>query len=519
MAPLLSLAGITKRYPGVVANDHVSLDVRAGEVHAVVGENGAGKTTLMKVLYGFHRPEAGTISIDGRLTTIASPAEARQLGIGMVFQQFMLVPAMTALENAALAVPRLPFQLPRRELANQIRTLSDRYSFELDPDTPVRQLSIGQRQKLEIVKLLLARARILIFDEPTSVLAPHEVDALIEVFRRLRDDGLAVLFITHKLREVLSVADRVTVLRRGRVVASVAASPQLTEATLIRMMVGETESEAVAEFGRGGSRAERRARSDRGVPVLSLKEVDVRAAAGHLTLHGVSLDLFAGEIVGVAAIAGNGQLELGDVLVGLTPPYRGEVHLDGSPVRHWTVTRALQAGIGCLPEDVTRMSVVGGMTVLEHLVLPERARFAGRAGLSMDWRRARAQAAQLVGSVGFQVPALDRQVVTLSGGNVQRVIFARETSRQPRVLVSFYPTRGLDVPSAEAARAVLRRLRDAGTSVVLVSEDLDELFAMSDRLVVMHRGEIVATTSPDATNSHEVGLHMTGASLNGKARG
>ncbi len=218
-------------------------------------------------------------------------------------------------------------------------------------------------------------------------------------------------------------------------------------------------------------------------------------------------------VVGVAAIAGNGQLELGDLLTGMATPRRSEIRVDGTPIRHWTAAHALEAGVGCVPEDLFRMAVVRGMTVLEHLVLPERGRYAGRGGLRMDWRQAGAHAAHAVEGVGFQVPALDREVDTLSGGNVQRVIIAREASRRPRVLVSFYPTRGLDVPSAEAARAVLRRLRDAGTSVVLVSEDLDELFAMSDRLVVMHRGEIVETISPDATTQHQVGLLMTGASL------
>jgi simple sugar transport system ATP-binding protein len=311
------------------------------------------------------------------------------------------------------------------------------------------------------------------------------------------------------LREVLAVADRITVLRRGRVVASLPASPEVTEAGLVSLMLGGNE-ELPGPIGDTNRRTPPpRANGNR--PVLSLTNVDVRGPDGRLVLRRVTLDLCAGEIIGVAAIAGNGQLELGDLLVGLAVPHVGEVRIDGHLVRHWTAERALEAGVGCLPEDLPRMAVVGGVNVLEHMILPERVRYTSRTGLSMDWRQARTHVAQRVQNLGFQVPALDRQVDTLSGGNVQRVMFAREASRSPRVLVSFYPTRGLDVPSAEAARATLRRLRNSGTSVVLVSEDLDELFAMSDRLVVMHRGEIVTTTTPEVTSQHHVGLLMTGA--------
>lgn len=514
----LSLRGITKRFPHVLANDNIDLDVRGGEVHAILGENGAGKSTLMKILYGYYQPDSGTISRRGVPISIHSPREGRQHGIGMVFQDFTLVPAFTVTENIALVVPDLPGILPMQALEDEIRALSERYNFRIDPRTPVYDLSIGEQQKVEIIKLLLARAEFLIFDEPTSVLAPHEIEELLEVFRRLRQDGLAVLFITHKLREVLAVVDRITVLRRGKVAATLPAA-EATEAGLVSLMLGSTwkagaEAEATAAAPspapqdvvplspNAGGRVER--------PVLDIRDADVPDPAGRVHLHSVSLSISPGEIVGVAAVAGNGQRELGELVLGLRHCQSGSVRLLDTSLRRWSPGRTVALGVACVPEDPLLEGAIPTMTVLENMVLPMRKQFASRGGLAVRWRLARNYVVEALQRFGLRMPKLEAAISTLSGGNIQRVVFAREVARQPKLLLSYYPTRGMDVPSAHAARELLRALRAEGTAILLVSEDLDELFALSDRLVVMHRGRIVGRFRPEETNPHSIGFLMTG---------
>jgi simple sugar transport system ATP-binding protein len=513
--PDLSLRGITKSFPGVLANDNVNLDVFDGEVHAVLGENGAGKSTLMKILYGYYHPDAGTISRRGELIRIPSPRAGRRHGIGMVFQNFTLVPALTVAENVALVLPVLPFVLPRKQMERDILALSERYRFGIDPRAPVRDLSLGERQKVEIIKLLMAKAEFLIFDEPTSVLAPHEIDELMQVFRQLRQDGLAVLFITHKLREVIAVADRITILRRGAVVASMPAAGA-TEASLVSLMLGsgtatvrstrETDAPGVGEASAALSPA-----TNGHPPSLEILAADVPDPAGRVHLRDITLSIHPREIVGVAAVAGNGQMELGEFVLGLRHARSGSVRVLGSDVLRGSPGRILRLGVACVPEDPLRHGAVPRMSVLENMILSERKRYSGRAGLSVRWRVARAHVQEALNRFGLRIPALETRIATLSGGNVQRVVFARELAREPKLLVSYYPTRGMDVPSAEASREVLRARRAGGAAILLVSEDLDELFDLSDRLIVMHRGQIVGTFRPDETDPHAVGLLMTGA--------
>jgi ABC-type uncharacterized transport system ATPase subunit len=518
--PDLSLRGISKQFPGVLANDGVDLDVFRGEVHALLGENGAGKSTLMKILYGYYRPDSGTLSRKGQLIQIRSPREARQHGIGMVFQNFTLVPALTVAENVSLVLPEQPFVLPRHSLDRDIRVVSDRYRFGIDPQTPVRDLSIGERQKVEIIKLLMARAEFLIFDESTSVLAPHEIDELMDVFRKLRQDGLAVVFITHKLREVIQVADRITVLRRGKVSATMLATGA-TEAGLVTLMLGSgtmvSSNGPIPDLGlatqedldEASPHAALNGRAR--VAALEIVNADVPDPAGRVPLRNLSLSIHKGEIVGVAAVAGNGQMELGELVMGLRHCRTGSMRVFDTSSPRWTPGRLLRLGVGCVPEDPMRLGIVPKMSVLENMILSERKQYAGWAGLSVHWKLARAHVVQALQRFSLRFPALDAQVGSLSGGNVQRVVFARELARQPKLLVSYYPTRGMDVPSARAARDMLRAHRATGAGILLISEDLDELFALSDRLVVMHRGQIVGNARPHETNPHAVGILMTGA--------
>ena len=501
---MLSLRGITKSFPGVLANDHIDLDVHAGEVHAVVGENGAGKSTLVKILYGFYRADAGEIRLDGRSVEIRTPSDARRLRLGLVFQALVPIPALTVAENVALFLPVLPAILDRAAIARRIAEISTRYGLDVDPGAPIWRLSVGERQRVEIVKLLLADARILVLDEPTRGLAPHEIEGLLTIFRELRRDGYAVVFIAHKLAEVLAAADRITVLRRG-VVAGSLARADASEAALVALMFGDAPLDAPA---RGG--VARAPRPDTR-PLLELRHVATRPEGRTTGLEDIDLAIRPGEIVGVAGVAGNGQRELGDVILGLEPCAAGAKYLDGEDATRWPVREIRARGAIFIPEDALGMAAAPGMTVLENMALGDTAKYARRGGLSVDWTAARQDLARSLERLAVSVPSVDVPIGTLSGGNVQRVILAREMARDPRLIVAFYPTRGLDVRSATAARDLLvRAAREGGAGVLLISEDLGELFSMSDRIVVLFRGRIAGVGAPGELTVQEVGYLMTG---------
>ena len=498
----LRLDGITKSFPGVLANCDIHLTVGRGEIHALLGENGAGKSTLMKVLYGFYRPDAGTISVDGRPIEIHSPSDAIQAGIGMVFQNFMLIPAFSVAENIALSLPRLGVFLGTAEIRARLREFGSRYGLLTDPDAMVWQLSVGEQQKVEIVKLLVSGARILILDEPTSVLAPHEVASLFEILRTLRGDGYTILFITHKLKEVMAVADRITVLRKGAVVGAVPRGGT-TEEDLAEMLLGDRELRA-GSFTRVEPARE-------AVAVLAVEEVSVRGERGRTSLTRVSLEVDAGEILGVAGVTGNGQTELGETILGLRRPDGGRVRLAGLDITRWSTAKILAHGVAYIPEDPLRMGVAPGLTIAENMVLNDRRRYMPRGGLSTDWQAIRREIEARVENFGLAIPRLTLPVGTLSGGNLQRLLLLRELGRRPKLLVAFHPTRGLDLAASRMAHELFVASRNRGAAILLISEDLDELFALSDRLVVLSRGAVVGSFKPGEIEAVQVGLLMTGA--------
>ena len=498
--PLVSMKGITKRFPAVVANDQVDLDVFAGEVQAILGENGSGKSTLMKVLYGYYRPEEGQMFFEGKSMVLKSPQDARRLRIGMVFQNFTLVPAFTVAENVALFLPELKIRLDLKEIAARIADVSKKYDLHVDPLAYVWQLSMGEQQKIELIKLLLADARVLIFDEPTRVLAPHEIEGLMQIFRQLKSDNYSVLFITHKLREAFASADRLTVMRRGARIGTLMRS-EADERQIVSMMFGE-EPPAVQ---RAGSRM-----SEAATPVVELASVTTAGTAGDLRLDDVSLMVRPHEIVGIAGVSGSGQKEIGDVILGLLP-HTGTKRFEGHDASRWPIGRLRKHGLAVIPENPLWMGVVGSMTVTENMAIADRARYSRHRGLSMDWEAVRNDAVRFEGRCRIPMPNPTVTADTLSGGNLQRIVIIRELGQQHKLIVAFYPTQALDLPTAVATRQLLVAARDEGAGVLLISEDLDELFTLSDTILVLCGGRIAGRFRPEETTRDAVGRLMTGS--------
>ena len=502
--PLVALRGITKSFPGILANDRVDFDVYPGEIHALLGENGAGKSTLVKVLYGIHQADTGTIHFGDRAVQIRSPHDARRLGIGMVFQQFTLIPALTVVENVALFLPHLPAVLDHGAIARRIEEVSGRYGLAVDPWAPAWRLSVGEQQKVEILKLLLARSRVLILDEPTRVLVPHEIDGLFRVLAGLREHGYAVVFITHKLPEVLTCADRITVMRGGTVAGTLVRA-EATERGLVGLMFGTAWPEE------GSSRREPIRESAR--PLLELREVDT--SGDGVSLRQITLTIAPGEIVGVAGVSGNGQRELGDVILGLTQTAGGKKIIHGQDATRWSVDRIRRSGVAFVPEDPLRMLIVPPLSVLENMALADTRKYARHVGLTVDWIAVRRDLEQSTRRLALEMLPPAVPAGTLSGGNVQRLSLVRELSIDPRLIVALYPTRGLDVRGATAARHLLLAMRNRGAGELLISEDLGELFSMSDRLIVLYRGRIVGEARPKDTTVYEIGRLMTGGVAGG----
>ena len=497
----IAMHRISKAFPGVLANDQIDLNIYKSEIHALLGENGAGKSTLMKILYGFYTADSGEILLNQEPVSIKSPNDAMKMNIGMVFQDFTLIPAFTVAENIALFLPELPAILNAKEIAERINEFSKRYNLLVNPHALVSQLSIGEQQKVEILKLLLSDARLLILDEPTRVLAPHEVDALFSILDRLRKDGYAIILITHKMKEVLTNADRITVLRQGRVAGSLLQS-EADENSLVELMFAKKVSSLHVTHKRDLAQT--------GLPLLELRSAGTRTEGTGTCLKGINLKVYPGEIVGVAGVSGNGQKELGDLVLGMIGCTYGMKLLDGEDMTSVSIQRVRKCGVAFIPENPLAMASVPYMTVLENFSLTNTWRYARHAGLAMDWSSAKADAQRTLADLGFDIP-IYAPAKTLSGGNLQRMVIMREMSHQPRLIIASYLTRGLDVQSTLAARRALIHARDHGAGVILISEDLEELFTMSDWLIVLHRGKIVGTFSPTETNVNEIGHLMTGS--------
>jgi len=496
----LELAGITKRFGSLVANDGIDLTVEEGEIHCLLGENGAGKSTLMNVLFGLLRADAGEVRIDGAPVHFADPGAAIAHGIGMVHQHFMLVPVFTVAENVVLGFEpthRLGF-LDRRAARADIRRLSSEFGLEVDPDAVVETLPVGLQQRVEILKALLREASLLILDEPTAVLTPQESEALFAIMRNLARSGRSILFITHKLKEVLAVADRITVMRRGRVAGTTTPS-QTTEDELAAMMVGRSVQLVV-----------QKEEARPGPTVLELSGLTIQDERGLVTVDHVDLEVRAGEIVALAGVQGNGQTELAEALLALRPVASGSVRLDARDLTGATPREALRAGIAYIPEDRQEEGLVLELSIADNLVLDlhDTPPFARRG--ARDLEAVRANGERKLSEFDIRASSAEVAVGTLSGGNQQKVVVAREMSRPIRLLVASQPTRGLDVGSIEYVHRRIVEERDAGVAVLLISSELDEILALADRVAVMYRGSILGVVPPSA-GREQIGLMMAGS--------
>lgn len=499
----LELRGITKRFGPFTANDRISIEVRPGEIHALLGENGAGKSTLMNVLYGLYQPDEGEIVIDGEVQRFKGPGDAMAAGIGMVHQHFMLVPVFTVAENVMLGHESTKFAgaLDINKAREHVREVADRFGFEVDPDAVVEELPVGVQQRVEIIKALSRDARVLVFDEPTAVLTPQETDELMEIMRQLRAEGTAIVFITHKLREVRAVADRITVIRHGKVVAE--ATPESTTAELANLMVGRQVELKVKKgepnIGEGG---------------LKISDLTIADHTGHIVVDRVNLDVRPGEVVAIAGVQGNGQTELAESLMGLQSVTSGAISLNGKSLIGRPVKDIIDAGVGFVPEDRIDDGLVGSFTVAENLMLNRTSDpafvSAGtvRRGDLEDFARAKIE------EYDIRTQGPDAEAGSLSGGNQQKVVIARELSRELNLLVASQPTRGVDVGSIEFIHTRIIEARDSGVPVVLVSTELDEVSALADRIAVMYKGSIIGIVPGDASRE-TLGLMMAGETPEG----
>lgn len=503
----LQATGITKRFPGVLANDHVDFSLEKGEIHALLGENGAGKSTLMNILYGLYQPDEGEISINGQVIQITSPHDAIDKGVGMVHQHFMLIPPLTVTENIMLgqesttpqsAILGKVAKLDRRSVAARILELSQEYSLAVDPGAVVQDLTVGAQQRVEIIKALYRNADILILDEPTAVLTPQEADELFEVMRSLVKQGKSIIFITHKLREVFAVADRISVMRGGQMVGTVKPA-DATRELLAEMMVGR---KVILQIDKSDAHP--------GKKVLSVLNLRVEDDRRHLVVDGVSLEVMSGEILGVAGVQGNGQTELAEALTGLRRCTAGQITILGVDTTQASPRQVIEAGTSHVPEDRHKHGLVLSFPVRENTVLCSYYHPPFSQGIELDYPAIEAFSQDLVTTFDVRTPGIMTTVGSLSGGNQQKVIIGRELSREVKLLIASQPTRGLDVGSIEFIHHRIVEARDNGAAVLLISAELDEIMSLSDRIAVMYKGHILATVDAKTAVREQLGLLMAG---------
>ncbi len=497
---VVEMRKIVKRFPGVLANDHVDFDLRLGEVHALLGENGAGKSTLMNVLAGLYRQDSGSIYVKGKPVSFSSPNDAIRSGIGMVHQHFMLVPTQTVTENILLGLNKPRFIINLVEYDKIIASLGERFGLRVDPKAKIWQLSVGEQQRVELLKMLYRGAEVLIMDEPTAVLAPQEIESLFETLRSMVQDGKSIIFISHKLQEVMEIADRVTVLSKGKVTAAGIPSHQTSRQELARLMVGRD-----VVF-----RVEKKPQKP-GDVVLSLEDVHAENDKGLPAVRGVSFEVRSGEILGLAGVAGNGQSELAEVICGLRRCTQGCVRLNGEVICNQSALFSIQRGLSYIPEDRTHVGSAPNLSVTDNVIMKNYRKAPIANGWMIDMNTARQFAQELKESYDIIVPKVETPVRLLSGGNLQRVILAREISGKPSVMIAVQPTRGLDVGAIEGVHRLLLAQREAGAAILLVSEELEELLALSDRILVIYEGKIMGEVTE--ADMETIGLMMTGTPL------
>lgn len=494
----LELRGMSKRFGPVIANDNISLTVNAGEIVGLLGENGAGKSTLMNLLYGLYQADSGEILLDDKQVSFKGPGDAMGAGIGMVHQHFMLIPVFTVAENVILGnEPTSGFgALDLNEARRRVKEISDRFGFNVDPDAIVEELPVGVQQRVEIIKALVRDAKVLVLDEPTAVLTPQETDELMEIMRQLAKEGTSIVFITHKLREVKAVCDRIVVIRGGKVVDT--ASPDDTTEELASMMVGRAVDLSVDKTP-----------ATPGDAVLSIKDLTVIDERNQRVLDEVTLDLKAGEILAIAGVQGNGQTELADTLLGLLEPASGTITLAGDDITHDSVREVLDKGVGFVPEDRKKDGLVGEFTIEENFMLNGYHQAPWVKGASIDLAARKSRSGELIDEFDVRTPSEKTLVKNLSGGNQQKVVVARELSRDLTVLIAAQPTRGVDVGSIEFIHEQIVAARDKGIPVIIISTELDEVYALADRIAVMYRGRIIDVVEPSIARE-ELGKLMAG---------